>query len=169
MGAFRCSSATGLCLLFLASTVSLSAQITPTRSTSLRPLPLSRSLSQTHTDYQPFLPSLPEKHDHARRHHRALWFGWGMAAAMSVADVEMTVHCEHMPGCSEGNPSWGTKNPGRMELYAPRGAIVLGGVLLSRRWNRQGRSKLSMALMLITNGVWGVDTAWDAHVLGQSR
>jgi hypothetical protein len=100
---------------------------------------------------------------------KTFWIGWGLAGAFSASTVEMTIHCEHIAGCSESNPLFG-RRPSRLELYPPRAGIIVAGMLLSRHWKRRDpANKGSTILMLTTDAAWGADTAWDAHELSTIR
>ena len=100
---------------------------------------------------------------------KVYWIGWGLAGAFSVASVEMTAHCEGMPGCSEGNPLFGSK-PSRLELYVPRAAIITAGMLLCRRWKRRNPSdNTSTIAVSAIDAFWGADMIRDAHELAAAR
>ena len=96
---------------------------------------------------------------------KTFWFGWGVAAALSVASAEMTVHCEHVAGCSETNPLFGNR-PTRLELYAPRAAVITAGILLCRHWKRRDPNDKTATIGVVgIDALWGADTAWDVHEL----
>ncbi|HTW23053.1 MAG TPA: hypothetical protein VMD78_05610 [Candidatus Baltobacteraceae bacterium] len=91
------------------------------------------------------------------------WIGWGLAGVFSVASIEMTAHCERQPGCSEGNPIFGAK-PTRLELYAPRAAVIAAGMLLCRHWKRRDpQDNTSTIAVTAIDAYWGADMIRDAH------
>lgn len=99
---------------------------------------------------------------------KVYWIGWGLAGAFSVASIEMTSHCERQPGCSEANPIFGSK-PTRLELYAPRAAVMAAGMLLCRHWRRRNpEDNTSTIAVLAIDGFWGADMIRDAHELAAS-
>jgi len=100
---------------------------------------------------------------------KSFWLGWGLAGALSIVSVETTAHCERIPGCSEGNPLFG-KQPTRLELYAPRAAVIAAGMLFARHWKRRHPSDDTPALtVLAIDAIWGADAAWDVHQLVAAR
>jgi hypothetical protein len=100
---------------------------------------------------------------------KAFWLGWGVAEAFSVVSVEATVHCEHVPGCSEGNPVFG-KEPSRLELYAPRAAVIAAGMLFCRHWKRRNPNDDTPTLtVLAVDAIWGADAGWDVRQLVAAR
>jgi len=97
---------------------------------------------------------------------KAFWFGWGLAAAFSVASAEMTVRCERIAGCYEANPLMFTRKPSRLELYTPRAGIITAGMLISRHWKRRNpRDKSAAVMMWGVDAIWGADAGWDAYEL----
>jgi hypothetical protein len=100
---------------------------------------------------------------------KVFWLGWGLAGALSVASIEMTAHCEHMSGCSEGNPVFG-REPSRLELYAPRAAVIATGMLFCRHWKRRNPNDDTPTITVLSvDAIWAADAAWDAHQLIAAR
>jgi hypothetical protein len=119
-----------------------------------------------HIDAASSFQSLSTDRDAAQvRPHlgKVFWLGWGLAGALSAASVEMTAHCEHVPGCSEGNPMFG-KEPSRLELYVPRAAVIAAGMLFCRHWRWRHPNDDTPTLTVMTvDAIWAADSAWDAH------
>ncbi len=158
----------GLSYLFLAASVQ--AQVTPNLAADS-----FRSGSDEmiivlppHTESASSFQSLSRRTDVAQvRPHlgKVFWLGWGFAGALSVAGIEMTAHCEHVPGCSEGNPVFG-REPSRLELYAPRAAVIAAGMLFSRHWKRRNPNDDTPTItVLAVDAIWAADSVWDAHQL----
>lgn len=96
---------------------------------------------------------------------KAFWFGWGLAASLSVASAEMTIRCERLANCSEVNPLFG-KKPGRLELYAPRAGVITAGILLCRHWKRSDPNDRAPTITVVgVDAIWGADAGWDAYEL----
>ena len=123
-------------------------------------------------DFAPSLHPISKNHNVERiRPHlgKVFWLGWGLAGAFSVASVEMTMRCAHVPGCLEGNPLFGSR-PNRLELYAPRVGMITAAMLLCRHWKRRNpKDDTPTITVLATDAIWGADTAWDARVLAAVR
>lgn len=121
------------------------------RSTSLEPVSKNRETAPT------------------RLHlGKTYWIGWGLATAFSVASIEMTAHCEREPGCSEANPIFGAK-PSRLELYAPRAAVIVAGMLLCRHWKRRNSQDNTPTIAVtVIDAYWGADMIRDAHEIAST-
>lgn len=152
--------------------------LTASAQAQVGPNPMAKSLRQRsadmiiavppHIDSASSFESLSRHRDAAQvRSHlgKVFWLGWGLAGVLSVASVETTVRCEHVAGCSEGNPVFG-KEPSRLELYAPRAAVIAAGMLFCRHWRRRNPSDDTPTItVLAADSVW----AWDAHELYTAR
>jgi hypothetical protein len=160
----------GISVLFSVLSVPAQAQISPNLPLhSLQPPSNHTIVLPQRVDSAPALQPISKHQDTEQSHPhmgKVFWLGWGLAAAFSVASSEMTIRCEHIVGCSEGNPLLFTKKPNRLELYAPRAGVIAAGMLVSRHWKRcNPKEKDSTTLMLGVDAIWGADTAWDAHEL----
>ncbi len=77
----------------------------------------------------------------------------------------MTIRCEHIANCSEGNPLFG-KKPSRLELYVPRAGVITAGILLCGHWKRRNpNDKAPTITVVAVDAIWGADAGWDAHEL----
>lgn len=109
-------------------------------------------------------PTNEPRPPHTRRHSlgKLYWVGWGLSAAFSVADVEMVKRCEHTAGC-EFSTIWGSRNPSRLELYAPRVGLITFGMLVTRSWLREDPNDEWSKVAIISNdAIWGASTVVDA-------
>jgi len=156
----------GTSLFFL--TIPALAQIRPNSADdSLQPATRELLPSENSKTTSPLSPALTtdEPAQTRRRLGKGYWLAWGLAGALSVASAEMTVRCEHLAGCYEGNPLF-PQRPNRLELYAPRAGLITFGVLLSRHWKRRNPgTRAPLILALTTDAAWGADAGWDAHQL----
>jgi len=173
MSAARRALIPAIALSSLFLSVSARAQIRPSlRADSLQPdsndMPALPQRMNLPSPLQPISknPNVEQVRPHLGK---AFWLGWALAGAFSVASVEMTVRCERVPGCSEGNPLFG-RTPGRLELYAPRAAIVTAGMLLCRHWKRRNpKDDTPTITVSAVDAIWGADTVWDARRLAAVR
>lgn len=128
-------------------------------------IPMARPVTQVHPS--PGDASVKRAHP---RLGKKFWIPWTMAIAFSIADVELTAHCVHQPGCSERNPLLGQK-PSRPELYAIKGAATGLAFYFSRKWKLEGDDGVLgwNGLAYACLGINAFATAWDAHMLVNHR
>ena len=107
--------------------------------------------------------TIPERSEESIEtpHHglgKLFWIGWGLVAEMTVANAEMTKHCEQQPGCEVASV-WGTKRPGRLQPYLPDAAVITAGMLFTSSWLHQDpNDKYSKVTIVGVDSILGVQT-----------
>jgi len=117
-----------------------------------------------HTQTLPSPPPIPAMRP---RLGKSFWLSWAAVGGLTIVTNELTIACVHRPGCSEGNPLFGS-HPGRPAMYGVRGGIDVAGFFLSRRLRRKN-DRWWKVTPAVTIPAYAAETAWDAHALASSR